>query len=86
MPQPKIHADGAARTRACRERQKARRDEAGRGWRNPELGQAARNLHLAIEASAREGNATAAALLGDTPAETLRLVSAHVAPVRIREL
>jgi hypothetical protein len=82
-PQPKIHAKGAARTRACGERQKERRAEAPRGWTNAELGQGARDLQIALGMNARPGDATAAALLGGTPLETLRRVPAHLAPVRI---
>ena len=68
----KEYATQAEKQAAYRERRKQRRSQSSAGWTDAELGQAVRDIHLAIEADARAGNEQAAALLGDSPLETLR--------------
>ena len=50
------------------------------GYGDAELAVAARDLHVALDQAAQGGDQSAAELLGQTPLETLRNVTAAVVP------
>jgi hypothetical protein len=82
MPRKRVYASDAAKQAAYRERRAAVMAEASAGWTDKELGQAARDLHLALEQEAASGNHDAELLVGATPAETLQRLQHRHSPVK----
>ena len=76
MARPRIHADGASKQRAYRERVKARRRQL-QGVTDAELALAVRDLHISLEyAAAVTPTGLASRLVGKDALETFRNVRA----------
>jgi hypothetical protein len=78
MSRPRVYADAAAKQRAYRVRDTARR-QAAQGLTNEQLALAVRDLHVRLEYAASEApQGTASGLVGKDALETLQKVVARL--------
>lgn len=77
MPRQRVYASNAEKQQAFRDRRAQLQQAAQAGYTDAELGRAARDLHNRLAYEASQGNTQAKALVGETPANTLRNISAH---------
>ena len=84
MPREKKYASDAEKQAAYRERKQQAAFKAQEGYSDWELGRAVRDLFATMQYEASQGNALAALLLRDTPADTLDAIRLHLLPPTFR--